>query len=613
MTQRICSAKESLHALSGPELRTRSQRLRDDSLSGPLYQSHMLEALALVREAARRVHGTAHYPQQLLAGWAMWGRNLIEMETGEGKTLTALLPAYLHALSGEGCHVITANDYLAERDAQHAVPIFELLGLSVDWIVSDSSESDRRRAYRADLTFATVTQIGFDFLRDRLRLDGNAFGINPTSVQRPYYAAVVDEADSVLLDEARTPLQIATLAPVEETEARWRCWADDVSGRLQEGVHFHFEARTRQLELTESGCEAVLLDRFPWGLITPCAERLFQLTEQALQARHAYHRDQDYLVQDGRVGIISATTGRILHGRQWQHGLQQAIECREDLELSPHSQPIGAITVQALIGRYPHLCGMSGTLRGSEAELKAVYGLEMCRIAPRRPCLRRRWPCRCFGDRDSKLNAIVIETQRLSALGRPVLVGTPSIETSECLSARLQAAGLPHELLTARQPQREAEIIAMAGTPGCITIATSMAGRGTDIQLTDTARANGGLHVIIAGLQPSHRCDRQLAGRSARQGDPGSYQEFLSLDDELVGELSNPVRRRETAQGRPRSPGELPASWQHWFRRIQFRLEQDAGLARREINRQRRHLDDWASRWGLDPALELMDDTPLAT
>lgn len=596
-------------AVTDFELLQASRRLRSIARERTLQVAEIAEGLELVREAARRAHGTPHFRVQLQAGWALQAGGAVEMETGEGKTLTALLAAYLLALPGDGCHVLTANDYLAERDAEHARDVLERLGLSVDWISQSATPDVRRRAYACDVTFATVTQVGFDLLRDRV---GEREGIYPGNstqrVQRRLATAVIDEADLVMLDEARTPLLLAVAEPIPESQTHHCRWAGDMSNALQRDRDFVLHSQGKAVQLTEEGCRRVLLAPSSSADVPLTAESSYRLVERALEARLVYVRDQDYLVRDDKVAIIGPTTGRVLDGRQWQNGLQPAIEWKEGAQFSPRTRNNGSITIQSLLNLYPRRCGMSGTVWNDRHEMRAIYNMPVTRISPRLPCLRQRWPTRCFHSMDAKLQALAVELQRLQALGRPVLVGTPSIETSERLAAVLRSTGLPHELLTARDPAREAEIVKQAGQPGHVTIATNMAGRGTDIRIAPEVRDTGGLHVIVAGLQASARTDRQLMGRTARQGEPGSYQEFLSFDDELLQQWRPETAERWRRRIRGNRQGELPRWERSRFRRAQRELEQLHSRHRRRLFRERQEIERWARSVGLDPFLEWLDD-----
>jgi preprotein translocase subunit SecA len=587
-------------------LRRAAEALRQAAVERALTPDEVTLACGLVREAARRAHGTPHHAHQLMAGCRLDAGRAIEFDTGEGKTLTALVVAFLWGLRGAGCHVLTANDYLAARDAEHARPVLERLGLTVAALDQRATPEQRRQAYQADVTYLTVTQAGFDWLRERVAAR-DAPRTARERIQRPLAAVVVDEADLVLLDEARTPLLLAVAEPISAVLAEQCRWARALSRRLNPERDYRLDRPGKRATLTEVGCREVLLAPQPRPLAGLDHEAIYRLVERALEAEFLFQRDHDYLVRDGKVAIIAPTTGRVLEGRQWQNGLQPAIETKEAVAYSPRTSSRGAVTIQALINRYPRRCGMSGTLRTDREELRRIYGLRVERIAPRVPAQRRDLPPRVFTTRAAKWRAIVDSLKAMRAQDRPVLVGTPSIEASQELAACLMDGGLPFELLTAKDPAREAEIIARAGLPGQLTIATNMAGRGTDIRIDDAVRQRGGLHVIVAGWQASRRTDRQLMGRTARQGDPGSTQAFLSYEDELprLGDPVTTTRWRDHV-GSSRT-GELSYGHVARFRRWQIALERLHARQRLELHAQ--HLADtaWLTELGLDPYLEPLD------
>ena len=605
---RVLEASRQFALVPDLDVLRASRRLQAAAREGELSTTEREQALGLLRETTRRAYNTPQYEVQIQAAWQMQNSSAVEMETGEGKKLTALMVAYLLALPGRGCHVLTANDYLAERDCEHARPVLERLGLTVDWISQTANATQRRQAYAADITFSTVTQIGFDLLRDRVgRATGQYLNGAQGPVQRPLAAAVVDEADLVMLDEARTPLLLAVAEPLPAGQTASCAWAASLAERLQPERDFVIFRPSKSVQLTEAGCRAVLLSpRTPE--VYGSAESLYRRVERALEARWIYQRDQDYLVNDNKVAIIGSTTGRVLQGRQWQNGLQPAIEWKEQAVFSPQTRSNGSITIQTLLNLYPIRCGMSGTLWDDRQELDHIYQLQTVRIAPRLPSQRRRWPTRCFLSQEAKLAAIVQEVVRLQTMGRSVLVGTPSIETSDALAARLRPSGLPFEQLTARDPYREAEIVAQAGQPGAITIATNMAGRGTDIRLAEATRQAGGLHVIVAGLQASPRTDRQLIGRTARQGDPGSWQEFLSFDDELFEPWNPEAAAKWKHTIRANRDGEIAAHHRRRFAQVQRELSRRHQRQRWQLFQHQRELDRWTKSVGLDPLLEWLDE-----
>lgn len=604
------AAGDTLSALSDFELLSRSHDLRGEALHRPLAANDVSIAFALVREAARRAHGTPHYPVQLQAGELLQQGHAVEMRTGEGKSLTVLLTAYVLALTGKGCHLLTANDYLAERDAHHARQVFERLGLTVDWIGQASTPDERQRAYACDVTYTTVNQLGFDLLRDRVRertgvsLNGLAEG-----VQRPLAAAVIDEADLVMLDEARTPLLLAHAVPLPETMVVRCRWAAELCGSLTREDHFQVFPNRKTAQLTEAGCQQVLLAARPAALSEMTEEAIYQAVERAFEAQLLYEPDHDYILRNQRVELIGSTTGRVLAGRQWQNGLQPAIEWRAGAEFSPGTESSAAITIQSLLNLYPFLCGMSGTLWTDRSEMSRIYGMPVSAVPPRLPSRLKGWEPRCFQTMTAKIRAIVHECHEIQQAGRAVLVGAPTIETSLQISHALKDAQLPHELLTAREPEREAEITATAGTAGRITISTNMAGRGTDINLSEEVRKAGGLHVIVAGMQGSQRTDRQLIGRAGRQGDPGTHREFLSWDDELFSQqgLEAKVAKWKRTAWTDRE-GEISPRHRSRFLSVQQAVERRHFQERLQLFEERKSLEKWAQKVGIDPCLDWLED-----
>ena len=581
----------------------------------------LIPVYALVGELARRSYDLSPYPVQMMGAITLLEGGVAEMQTGEGKTLTALMPVALRALVGRGCHVLTANDYLAGRDADFARPVLERLGLSVSALQHELNDDQRRQAYGCDVTYGTEKEFGFDFLRDQIRQsagDGQAFGSLASStakatasaapcVQRGHYFALVDEADSILIDQARTPLIISTRQPYETAELSLFRWCDGTARRLDRQTDFHFEADRRSVRLTQGGCRRVLLASKPILLDRFRPERIYRQVERALVAQLGFAADREYIVVDGNVEIVDESTGRVLEGRKWQDGLQQAIEIDAGAEVSDATQSAARVTVQAYLTRYDHLCGMTGTAYSVRNELKRVYGVTVTRIPTHRPCQRRGERPRVFATMAAKLTAIGEEIQRLLDQGRAILVGTPSIAASESLVQVLRERGIDHKLLHARQHQTEADIIRGAGQPGRVTVATNMAGRGTDIIVDRTVRENGGLHVIATEMHSSARIDRQLIGRAARQGDPGAFQFFVSLEDELLKSLSPHRLGRVKRRANPDAQGELSPSWIAIFRSAQRRLQRRHARQRRDLLKQEQRGRQASERMGLNPYLEILD------
>jgi preprotein translocase subunit SecA len=529
------------------------RRLRETAamLRGPLMREGFVaraaaRTFALVQEAAARRVGLRHYPVQLMGGWALLHGRLVEMETGEGKTLTATLPAAAAALAGMPVHIITVNDYLAERDAELMRPVYQALGLSVGLVRHGQNPVERRDAYACDVTYCTNKELTFDYLRDRIAL-GNRRSVASMQLERLFdlgerggrlllrglHFGIVDEADSVLIDEARTPLIIS--GEGDETEGV------DLYGRALELVRrlehrrdFDIAASERAVRLSPAGRQR--LDHLAAGLPGPWRARRGreELAENALSALHLHQRDQHYVVADGKVQIVDEFTGRVMPDRAWERGLHQMIETKEGCEPTASRSTLARITYQRFFRRYLRLAGMTATATEAAGEMWAVYGLRVVRVPTHRPLLRTNLGTRMFRCAEEKWCAVVATvTDKSTRAGRPVLIGTRSVAASEHLSALLHAAGLDHVVLNARQDRDEAEIVARAGHPHRITVATNMAGRGTDIRLAPGVAERGGLHVILTEFHEATRIDRQLFGRAGRRGDPGTYEAIVALGDEL--------------------------------------------------------------------------------
>jgi preprotein translocase subunit SecA len=545
----------SLEGASDVELTAMAGEVRLELRRDGFNEQSVARAFALIREVAGRTIGQRHYDVQILGGWVLLNGLVAEMETGEGKTLTATLPAATAALAGVPVHVITVNDYLTARDAEWMAPVYEMLGLTVGAIVHGKDPGARRAAYGCDITYCTNKELTFDYLRDRIalgrnesriqlaieKLSGQGTRANPLNLRGLFYA-IVDEADSVLVDEARTPLIIAGAGPAGPEREMYET-ALELAARLTEGTEFRMDARERHLELTDKG-----LDRLAeWAEELPPLfrgeRRREELVRQALVATQLFHRDTHYLVRDNKVHIIDEFTGRILADRTWEQGLHQMVETKEGCPLSNQQTSVARITYQRFFRRYLWLAGMTGTAKEVSGELWSVYGLPVVRVPTHRPSRRQSSGDRVFATDAEKWDAIVERVRALHAIGRPVLIGTRSVAASEKLSALLTEDDLEHQLLNARQDKQEAEIVAQAGELGRITVATNMAGRGTDIKLGPGVLELGGLHVIATELHESARIDRQLFGRCGRQGDPGTTEAIVSLDDELIRVYLGPAAR----------------------------------------------------------------------
>jgi preprotein translocase subunit SecA len=551
----VNALSSSLESSSDAELTAMAGELRVELRRDGFNEQSVARAFALIREVAGRTIGQRHYDVQILGGWVLLNGLVAEMETGEGKTLTATLPAATAALAGVPVHVITVNDYLTARDAEWMAPVYEKLGLKVGVIVHGKDPGARRTAYGCDITYCTNKELTFDYLRDRIalgrnesriqlaieKLSGREARANQLNLRGLFYA-IVDEADSVLVDEARTPLIISGAGPAGPEREMYET-ALELAARLTEGTDFRLDARERHLELTDKG-----LDRLAeWAEDLPPLfrgeRRREELVQQALVATHLFHRDTHYLVRDKKVHIIDEYTGRILADRTWEQGLHQMVETKEGLPLSNQQTSVARITYQRFFRRYLWLAGMTGTAKEVAGELWSVYGLPVVRLPTHRPKQRQSTGDRVFATEDEKWQAIVERVRALHAIGRPVLIGTRSVAASEKLSALLTEAGLEHQLLNARQDKQEAEIVAQAGQLGRITVATNMAGRGTDVKLGPGVAELGGLHVIATELHESGRIDRQLFGRCGRQGDPGTIEAIVSLEDELIRVYLGPAAR----------------------------------------------------------------------
>ncbi|MEI7969813.1 MAG: preprotein translocase subunit SecA [Betaproteobacteria bacterium] len=502
-------------------------------------------AFALIRATAQATLGKRHFDVQLAGGWVLLSGRVAEMETGEGKTLTATLAAGTAALAGMPVHVVTVNDYLAQRDAGEMGVVYEALGLTVGCVTHHVSPHERRPQYACDITYCTNKDLTFDYLRDRLRLkgrprplrhalgkvtgEGGDMGLN----LRGLHFAIVDEIDSVLVDEARTPLILSAETDGGAIERVYREGLE-LAGRLVEGSEFVIEHQRTHLRITAEGKRR--LEQLAAGLrgVWAGPNRREELVRQALTALHLFRRDQQYLVVDGKVQIVDEFTGRVMPDRSWERGLHQMIEVKEGCAITGQRETLARISYQRFFRRYLRLAGMTGTASEIAGELWSVYRLKVMRVPTRRPVQRVIGPIQIFDTAAAKWAGVLQSIRREHARGRPVLVGTRSVAASETLAALLAEAGLEHQLLNARQDREEAEIVGRAGEPARITVATNMAGRGTDIKLAPESLAAGGLHVIVTELHESGRVDRQLFGRCGRQGDPGSCELFASYDDELV-------------------------------------------------------------------------------
>jgi len=621
LAHQIDSRFSEWQALDDEELKRHSRELGWKAKSGVPLKKLLPEAFGLAREAARRTTGMTPFLVQLMGGMSMFEGGIAEMQTGEGKTLTAVLSAYLRALTGKGCHIVTVNDYLAGRDAEEMGPIYEALGLTVGCIQTPMETDERRVAYSCDITYGTAKEMGFDFLRDQLRkgiargaidrsglLETESGSAPPEApAQRGHHFALIDEADSVLIDEARTPLIIGMTQPNDPGSVSLFRWCYRTAAKLQPEVDFLYEPHRRTAFLTDTGCRRIVLTSKPSLISSIDSERIYRHIEQALTAGLAYQNDRDYVIVDDEIVIVDESTGRIMDGRKWQDGLHQSIEAKEQVPITATSGEAARVTIQSFFRRYSHLAGMSGTAVQAARELKKIYGMDVAAIPTHRPCIRSGLAPRIYLNADDKQDAVVLEIAELVQNDRAVLVGTPSVDASEALAARLETLGIDHKILNATRHESEAEVVAEAGQSRRVTVATNMAGRGTDIKLTDELTTAGGLHVIATEMHSSARIDRQLVGRAARQGDPGSFQFFLSLEDELLRCRETRDLEKLREQARSGDSGSLATSWMSFFRKTQKMLERQHRKQRRELLKHEKQRNDNYKRMGLDPCLELTE------
>ncbi|BCU83202.1 protein translocase subunit SecA [Polycladomyces abyssicola] len=525
IADQIEALEPEISKLSDSELRNKTDEFKARLAEGETLDDLLPEAYAVVREAAKRVLGMRHFYVQLVGGIVLHNGDIAEMKTGEGKTLVATLPAYLNALEGKGVHVVTVNDYLAKRDKEWMGQVFEFLGLSVGLNLPGLTPEEKRAAYQADITFGTNNEFGFDYLRDNMVLYPEQI------VQRDLHFAIVDEVDSILIDEARTPLIISGQAN-KATDLYYV--ADQLVRRLRPEEDYTVDEKTKAVSLTEQGVSKAEKFLGVDNLYDVKNITLNHHVQQALKAHVLMKRDRDYVVNEDGVVIVDEFTGRLMHGRRYSDGLHQAIEAKEGLQVQRESMTLATITLQNYFRLYKKLAGMTGTAKTEEEEFRKIYGMNVVQIPTHRPMIRKDMTDLLYKTEEAKFKAVVEEIVRRHKKGQPVLVGTVSIEKSEQLSQMLKKRGIPHQVLNAKNHEREAEIIAQAGQKGAVTIATNMAGRGTDIVLGEGVAELGGLHVIGTERHESRRIDNQLRGRSGRQGDPGSSQFYLSLEDDLM-------------------------------------------------------------------------------
>ena len=525
IVEEINGLEPELLSLSDTSLRAKTEEFKARLANGETLDDILPEAFAVVREASKRVLGMRHFDVQMIGGIVLHRGNIAEMRTGEGKTLVATLPVYLNALSGKGVHVVTVNDYLAKRDSEWMGRLYNFLGLSTGLIVAGLDYDQRKQSYGADITYGTNNEFGFDYLRDNMVVHADQM------VQRPLNYAIVDEVDSILIDEARTPLIIS--GPGERSTERYYELAKVVP-HLVKDEDYTIDEKQKTIAPTEEGIAKVEKMLHIENLYDSSNLELNHLLSASLRAYAMMERDKDYVVKDGEVVIVDEFTGRLMFGRRYSDGLHQAIEAKEGLRVERESQTLASITFQNYFRMYEKLSGMTGTAKTEEQEFNNIYGLEVYEIPPNKVLARVDMPDLIFKTKDAKYRAVVRDVVERHKTGQPILVGTTSITQSEMLSDMLTKAGVPHNVLNAKHHEKEAEIVANAGQYGMVTIATNMAGRGTDISLGEGVAELGGLHILGTERHESRRIDNQLRGRSGRQGDNGSSQFFLSLEDDLM-------------------------------------------------------------------------------
>ncbi|AFX99975.1 preprotein translocase subunit SecA [Bdellovibrio bacteriovorus str. Tiberius] len=556
---RINALEPQMAALTDDQLKAKTPEFQERLKKGETVHDILPEAFAVCREASKRVLGMRHYDVQLIGGYVLNRGNIAEMRTGEGKTLVATLPVYLNALTGRGVHVVTVNDYLVRRDAEHMGRLYGWLGLTTGIIVHGLNDQQRKQMYACDITYCTNNELGFDYLRDNMKFDLNDY------VQRPHYYAIVDECDSILVDEARTPLIIS--GPAESSTDKYYA-VNQIIPHLKRDVHFNMEEKSKTASLTDAGNAKVEELMGLSNLYDPQNIEILHHVYQGLKAHYLYRLDVEYMIKDGEIVIVDEFTGRLMPGRRWSDGLHQAIEAKEGVEVKSENQTLATITFQNYFRMYDKLSGMTGTADTEAVEFKKIYNLDVNVIPTNRPIQRADQEDVVYKSEKAKFKAITADIKERMAKGQPILVGTESIEKSEALSSFLRKEGVKHEVLNAKHHEREAEIIAQAGRKGAVTIATNMAGRGTDIMLGGNAdmlakaqvgnddspefaeavlkikpqveaeraevRSVGGLYIIGTERHESRRIDNQLRGRSGRQGDPGESRFYLSLEDKLM-------------------------------------------------------------------------------
>ena len=604
--------------LNDTDLRAASMSLRGKARGGVTLDGLIPETFGLACAAIRRVHGYQPFDVQLAAGIIMHYGGLVELATGEGKTLCAVAPAFLNALPGKGVHVTTVNDYLAQRDAEEMGPVHRLLGMTVGCLQQKMQDGERQAQYKCDLTYGTASEFGFDFLRDRMKLRGGQATNAPfwsgwmgggtkedPRVQRGLHYAIVDEADSIFIDEGRTPLIIANpTRPATEEEQVVYLWANRVAVELKVTQHYKMDLKKDKIELTDEGRQQVRYSKPPTGEHATAMDKLIEAMEKALQARYRFTRDHHYMVNDEKkIVIIDEGTGRPMPDRSWRDGLHQAVEAKEQVPITMQSDHAAQVTYMNFYRLYKKLGGMSGTLIPNFWELRKVYRRWVTKVPTNRPIKRVQRRDQVFPTEKAKFDAVVKQVQEMMAVNRPVLIGTRTVDASEKLSRLLTQVGIEHKVLNARQNDQEAVIVSRAGQLGNVTVATNMAGRGTDIKLGPKVAANGGLHVIGTERHEAERIDRQLAGRAGRQGDPGTAQFFLSLEDQLLEGLGTARKKSLEALGRAGGSRNWNA-YRKLFRIAQRRLERKHRKQRLDLMNYDKQRQELLQDLGADPYVD---------
>ena len=618
LVRAVGALEPRMHALSDDELRQMARAWRTSHRRGKSLDAMLPEVFAAVRESACRQIGMRHFDVQVLGGYILHKGRIAEMQTGEGKTLVATMPAALNAVAGKGVHIVTVNDYLAERDRDWMGPVYEALGFTVGCIKTGLSQEERRAAYACDITYGTNKEFGFDFLRDQVRkravarelgdvlrrwdIERGSLARTVGYAQRGHAYAIVDEVDSVLIDEARVPLILSEAAGQASPFADAFRWADAAARRLLVGEHFTIKLREQKVEMNQAGRQRVRALAAELGSLPPGDRPMHVMIEQAIRAQRMFQREREYLINDGEVVIVDEFTGRMLPDRNWQLGLHQAIQAKEGIAVTDETHTLATVTYQRYFKLYDKLSGMTGTAMDARREFRRVYKLRVVHIPTNRLLHRTVLPDTVFRSRFAKLHAVVGQIEELHRHGRPVLVGTRSVDKSEQLSRELDRLGIGHSVLNAKKHAEEAAIVAQAGQRGQVTICTNMAGRGTDIVLGQGVAALGGLHVIGTERHDARRIDGQLGGRTGRQGDPGSYQFMLALDDDLVRRRYRKltVRLRGLARGwRGRLLG--PRLLGRLFSFAQRRIEREHLQARLALMDRDKWLDEVHDLFGVSP------------